>query len=207
MLGEKFDEALKLASELHREQTRKGTPIPYLAHLMAVAGIVLEANAYHQFHDIEDIAIGALLHDAIEDQGHKIKLEEIRERFGQTVHDIVLACSDAIIEEENQEKGSWCERKKAYISKVKQETHHPTILVSCADKLHNGRSIMFDYDKIGDEIWNRFKPTKEKTLWYYESLCEAYREAWPENPLLPDFEAVVGRMRNAVMNDLKIVPL
>ena len=91
---------------------------------------------------------------------------------------------------------------EAYISKVKQETHHPTILVSCADKLHNGRSIMFDYDKIGDEIWDRFKPTKEQTLWYYESLCEAFRQAWPENPLLPDFEAVVGRMRKAVTNDL-----
>jgi (p)ppGpp synthase/HD superfamily hydrolase len=206
MLGEKFDEALKLASELHREQTRKGTPIPYLAHLMAVAGIVLEANAYHQFHDIEDIAIGALLHDAIEDQGHKIKLEEIRERFGQTVHDIVRDCSDAIIEEEDQEKAPWRERKEAYISKVRNKPP-ATILVSCADKLHNARSIMFDYDKIGDEVWDRFKPTKEETLWYYESLCEAFRQAWPENPLLPDFKAVVARMRRAVMNDLKIVPL
>ena len=63
---------------------------------------------------------------------------------------------------------------------------------------------MFDYDKIGDEIWTRFKPTKEKTLWYDESLCEAYRAAWPENPLRPDFEAVVARLRNAVPNDRMI---
>ena len=111
MLGEKFDEALKLASDLHREQTRKETPIPYMAHLMAVAGIVLEANAYQQFDDIEDIAIGALLHDAIEDQGHKINLKEIREKFGDRVHDIVEDCSDAIIEEKNQKKAPWRERK------------------------------------------------------------------------------------------------
>lgn len=57
MLGQKFDEALQLASDLHRTQTRKEAPIPYIAHLMAVAGIVLEANAYHQFDDIEDLAI------------------------------------------------------------------------------------------------------------------------------------------------------
>lgn len=197
MLGGKFDEALQLASELHREQTRKVTSVPYLAHLMAVAGIVLEANAYHQFDDIEDIAIGALLHDAIEDQGHKINLEEIRERFGDKVHEIVRDCSDAIIEEAHQQKAPWRERKEAFVSKIRNKPYE-TILVSCADKLHNARSIMFDYDRIGDAIWDRFKPAKEETLWYFESLCEAFAEAWPENPLLPDLKATVRRMRQAV---------
>jgi len=164
------------------------------------AGIVLEANAYHQFDDIEDIAIGALLHDAIEDQGHQINLEEIRERFGDTVHDIVRDCSDAIIEEEHQEKAPWCQRKEAYISQIKDRPHE-SILVSCADKLHNTRSIMFDYDKIGDAIWDRFKPTKIETLWYYQSLCDAFAEAWPDNPLLPDFRATVARMRTAAEGD------
>lgn len=83
MLGEQFNEALQLASELHRTQTRKQTPIPYVAHLMAVAGIVLEAHAYHQFDYIEDLVIAALLHDAIEDQGDKITLSEIKIRFGK----------------------------------------------------------------------------------------------------------------------------
>ena len=197
MLGEKFDEALKLASDLHREQTRKETPIPYMAHLMAVAGIVLEANAYHQFDDIEDIAIGALLHDAIEDQGHKINLKQIREKFGDRVHDIVHDCSDAVIEEEHQKKAPWRKRKEAYIAKIKDKPRE-TLLVSCADKLHNARSIMFDYDRIGDAIWDRFTAEKDETLWYYEGLCESFTQAWPENPLLPDFKAVVERMRKAV---------
>lgn len=202
MLGEKFDEALKLASKLHRDQYRKGTEdrVPYLSHLMAVAGIVLEANAYHQVEKIEDIAIAALLHDVIEDQGAKINLEQIRERFGDTVHDIVLDCSDAIIEREGQEKEDWRPRKEAYIAKIKQKPP-ATILVSCADKLHNARSIMFDHAHAGDDVWERFTPTKEDTLWYYEELSKAFREAWPKNPLQPDFEAVVGRMRTAVMPD------
>lgn len=197
MLGAKFDEALQLASELHRKQTRKKTPVPYMAHLMAVAGIVLEANAYHQFDNIEDVAIGALLHDAIEDQGHRISLEEIRKRFGDKVHEIVRDCSDAIIEEEHQEKAPWRERKEAYISKIKDKSLE-TLLVSCADKLHNARSILFDHERIADRIWDRFSPEKEETLWYYESLCEAFEVAWAENPLLPDFKAAVGRMRLAV---------
>ena len=95
MLGQKFDEALALASELHREQIRKDAPIPYISHLMAVAGIVLEANAYHPMDNLEDVAVGALLHDVIEDQGHKIDLDQIKERFGETVQRIVSECSDA----------------------------------------------------------------------------------------------------------------
>ena len=90
MLGQKFDEALALASELHREQIRKDAPIPYISHLMAVAGIVLEANAYHPMDNLEDVAVGALLHDIIEDQGHKIDLDQIKERFGETVQRIVF---------------------------------------------------------------------------------------------------------------------
>lgn len=197
MLGRKFDEALQLASELHRAQTRKQTPIPYIAHLMAVAGIVLEAHAYHQFDDIEDLAIAALLHDAIEDQGDKIDLSEIKQRFGQNVHDIVLSCSDAVIHRAGQTKPPWRERKEAYIAKIRTKSRG-AILVSCADKLHNARSIMFDHDRIGDIVWERFTADKAETLWYYQQLREAFDQAWPENPLLPDFSAVVDRMAKAV---------
>lgn len=198
MLGKKFDEALKLASDLHREQTRKDTPVPYIAHLMAVSGIVLEANAYHPFDNIEDLAIAALLHDAIEDQGHQIDLEEIRKRFGDTVRNIVHDCSDAIIQESGQKKAPWKARKQAYIESIRNKSNE-SLIVSCADKLHNARSIMFDYDRIGDVIWDRFTPEKEETLWYYESVRDAFKDAWPDNPLLPDFEAVVERMRKVVV--------
>ncbi|HVZ37309.1 MAG TPA: HD domain-containing protein [Polyangiaceae bacterium] len=197
MLGHKFDEALKLASDLHREQTRKETPIPYIAHLMAVAGIVLEAHAYHPFDDIEDLAIAALLHDSIEDQGHKIDLAEIERRFGKTVRDIVESCSDAVITHQGQRKPPWRKRKEAYVAKIRRKSRG-TLLVSCADKLHNARSIMFDHDRIGDVVWERFTADKHETLWYYEQLRDAFAEAWPENPLLPDFTAVVERMRRAL---------
>ena len=196
MLGQKFDEALALASDLHREQRRKDAPIPYLSHLMAVAGIVLEANAHHEMENIEDVAIGALLHDAIEDQGHKINLDEIKARFGGTVHRIVLECSDAIVTSEGEEKPPWRERKEKYLAGIKTKSKE-TLLVSCADKLHNARCILFDYDRVGSQIWDRFTATKEGTVWYYESLAQEFKSAWPENPLLPDFQALVMRMRQA----------
>lgn len=196
MLGQKFDEALALASELHRKQNRKGTPIPYISHLMAVAGIVLEANAYHPMDDIEDVAIGALLHDAIEDQGHKIDLDQIKEKFGDTVYRIVLECSDAIVTEKGQEKPPWKDRKRAYLDNISGKSQE-TLLVSCADKMHNARCIMFDHDRIGDDIWDRFNAGKDGTIWYYRSLAEELEKAWPENPLLPDFQAIVQRMEQA----------
>lgn len=196
MLGEQFDKALRLASELHREQTRKEIPVPYMAHLMAVAGLVLEANAYHELENIEDVAIGALLHDAVEDQGHKIDLEGIRDTFGDTVHRIVLECSDAIVTEEGGDKPPWRERKEAYLQSIAKKSRE-TLLVSCADKLHNARSILFDFDRIGDAIWDRFTATKEETVWYYSELAGAFERAWPENPLLPDFRALVDRMQDA----------
>jgi (p)ppGpp synthase/HD superfamily hydrolase len=196
MLGTKFDEALSLAMDLHREQTRKETPVPYMAHLMAVAGIVLEANAYHELDHIEDVAIGALLHDAIEDQGHQIDLERIREMFGDTVHRIVLECSDAIIREEGEEKPPWRERKEAYLMAIAKKSQE-TLLVSCADKLHNARSILFDFDRIGDRIWDRFTASKEETIWYYTELARAFEDTWPDNPLLPDFKALVYRLQQA----------
>jgi len=194
LLGRRFDEAFALASELHCLQKRKGAPVPYISHLMAVAGIVLEANGHYPMGNIEDVAIGALLHDAIEDQGHKIGLDEIKERFGETVHRIVLECSDAIVTTEGEKKPPWKKRKQDYIAKVASKSNE-TLLVSCADKIHNARTTLFDFDRIGDEIWGRFNGGKDGTVWYYESLVAEFEKAWPENPLLPDLQVLSQRLR------------
>ena len=196
MLGQKFDEALALAADLHRDQIRKDAPIPYISHLMAVAGIVLEANAYHEMDNLEDVAIGALLHDSIEDQGHRIDLNEVRERFGETVERIVAECSDAIVTTKGEKKPPWKKRKEKYLAKIASKSQE-TLLVSCADKLHNARCILFDFDKIGDQIWERFTAERGEIIWYYSSLAEEFEKAWPDNPLLPDFQALVARMKSA----------
>jgi (p)ppGpp synthase/HD superfamily hydrolase len=90
-LGPRFEEAVAFAAELHRDQVRKGTDVPYIAHLMAVASLALEHGAS------EDEAIAAVLHDAVEDQGGKPTLARIRRRFGARVAEIVEGCTDAAV--------------------------------------------------------------------------------------------------------------
>jgi len=101
-LTRRFDLALQFASGLHHSQCRKGTPVPYISHLMAVSALVLEAGGD------EDLAIAALLHDAVEDQGGPPTLETIRRMFGDRVADVVMECSDT----DREPKPPWRERKE-----------------------------------------------------------------------------------------------
>src|SRR5437879_2036212 len=72
----RFAQALVYAAQVHGGQKRKGTNIPYVSHLLAVAALVLEDGGD------EDEAIAALLHDAVEDQGGAQRLSDIRSKFG-----------------------------------------------------------------------------------------------------------------------------
>lgn len=181
-LSERFGHALVYASELHALQRRKGTEVPYVAHLMAVAAIALEHGAN------EDEAIAALLHDAVEDQGGLPVLEEIRRRFGRAVADIVEGCTDANC----IPKPPWRARKEAYIAHVRVASASIR-LVSCSDKLHNARSVLCDYRLLGEDLWSRFTGGREGTLWYYRALVDAFREHGP-SPLVDELDRVVAEV-------------
>lgn len=172
VLADRFDRALLYATHVHGAQTRKSTSIPYVAHLLAVAATVLE------YGGSEDMAIAALLHDAVEDQGGEPRLADIRNRFGDRVADIVRACSDSVTA--NQPKEDWRARKKRYIEHL-FSLDTDTLLVSLSDKIHNARSILRDLRKpeIGATVWRRFKGSREDTLWYYQQLATAFRELLP----------------------------
>jgi (p)ppGpp synthase/HD superfamily hydrolase len=185
MYSDRFADALALAAHLHRHQRRKGTAIPYVSHLLAVAAIALEHGAN------EDEAIAALLHDAIEDQGGAETERLIRERFGDAVADIVVACSDTDV----MPKPPWRARKDAYLAHVPTATRSAR-LVSAADKLHNARTILADVRRHGDEVWARFNGGKEGTLWYYRALVIAYSSV-ERTPLIEDLEAVVSALELA----------
>ena len=187
ILSPDFVEALTQAGHLHRKQTRKGTEIPYLSHIMAVATIVLEHGGS------EEEAIAALLHDAVEDQGGQPVLDWIRRRFGTTVADIVEGCTDAYAEP----KPEWQKRKVAYIAHLRDpKTSASTRLVSAADKLHNASAILYDYRRLGDDLWKRFTGGRECTLWYYAAVVEALRTGG-DTDLLRELDEVVTRLRAA----------
>ena len=164
LLTARFDEALLLAAEHHRRQLRKGTDIPYVAHLLAVASLTLEMGGS------EDEAIAALLHDLVEDGGGPEGLEDIRARFGDDVARIVAACSDT----DQEPKPPWRERKEAYIAAIAHK-RPDELRVSLADKLHNARAILLDYRTHGEELWARFKAGEGASVrWYYRALHDAF---------------------------------
>jgi (p)ppGpp synthase/HD superfamily hydrolase len=164
----RFDDALAYASHIHRAQRRKGSEIPYVSHLLAVAAIALENGAD------EDQAIAALLHDAVEDQGGLAQLDTIRVRFGQAVAAIVADCTDAY----EEPKPEWRPRKKAYIASL---AHKParSLAVSLADKTHNASAINADLRAVGAAVWDRFTGGRDGTLWYYRALADSFRANAP----------------------------
>ena len=161
----RFEAALVYAHQVHRGQVRKGSGIPYIAHVLGVAAIALEYGAD------EDEAIGALLHDAAEDGGGEATLAEIRARFGDPVADIVLGCSDSLVEDP-EDKLPWRERKENYLAHL-HTASASVCLVSAADKLHNVRTILRDYREHGEDVWSRFQGQREGTLWYYATVADA----------------------------------
>ncbi len=167
LLTARFEAALAYALTHHARQLRKGTPVPYAAHLLACASLALEMEGG------EDEAIGALLHDVVEDGGGPAALEEITREFGEAVAAIVLSNSDRV-EQDEPEGRAWYHRKRAYVEAFAEKS--PAALrVSLADKLHNARSILLDYRTHGDALWARFKQGQGiATRIYYRELALAF---------------------------------
>jgi (p)ppGpp synthase/HD superfamily hydrolase len=182
-LSLRFEDAFKYAFELHVRQTRKGGDVPYISHLLGVTALVLEDGGD------EDEAIAALLHDAVEDQGGKETRKEIHRRFGDRVARIVDGCTDA----DETPKPPWRDRKLRYVEHIRHAT--PEVRrVSLADKLHNARTILRDFRRYGNEVWDRFTGGKEGTLWYYRALVLSYREG-DGSYLLEELERVVSELQ------------
>jgi (p)ppGpp synthase/HD superfamily hydrolase len=187
-LGARFNEAFLFAAEKHASQTRKKTDVPYISHLMSVASLVLEAGGG------EDEGVAALLHDVVEDCGGHPVLEEIRQRFGDRVSNIVEGCTDAY----TIPKPPWKQRKLDYLE-VLRRADEDVRLVSAADKLHNVRSILADYRREGDSVWERFSGRRDGTLWYYRAVLDVLRQG-KANRLVDELERVVTELETLATN-------
>jgi (p)ppGpp synthase/HD superfamily hydrolase len=188
-LSPRFQEAFSYAATLHADQQRKASGEPYLAHLLAVAAIVME------YGGSEEEAIAALLHDAVEDQGGAATLTEIRRRFGPTVAEIVDGCSDTA----ERPKPPWRQRKEAYIARLRGAPGSVR-LVSAADKLHNASSIVREQRRQGEAVWRHFRGGRDGTLWYYRAVVETLRQTG-SNPLVEELDRVVTELEQTVRQD------
>lgn len=189
MLSEKYMKAFEYAFIKHKDQTRKGSSTPYISHLMAVSGLVIEHGGD------EDEAIAALLHDVVEDQGGETALEEIRRLFGDRVAEIVDHCTDAY----TNPKPPWEPRKARYIEDMR--TADPSVLlVSLSDKLHNARCTLLDLQHTSsfEDFWKRFSAPPEKQIWYYKSLLEIYDACQYHRPLVNELRRVVETLEELI---------
>lgn len=183
----RFLDALSYAMQLHGADIRKGTSIPYVAHLLSVCSLVLVDGGG------EDEAIAALLHDALEDHPEATSRQTIAGRFGQGVLAIVEGCTDTPPDYKGGPKPPWKERKRGYLEHLK-EAGPEERRVSLADKLDNARSTLADYRSQGDLVWSRFNAGKEDQLWLYRSLRETFRAAGAAGFLFEEFESAVLEM-------------
>ncbi len=181
--SERFDEALVFAHQLHRNQVRKGTTIPYITHLLAVASLVGEHGGD------EDQVIAALLHDAIEDQGGERTARAIEQRFGTRVASMVRACSDSF----ETPKAPWRIRKETFLKRLPTVPEEALIIV-LADKVHNARSIVANLEISGQAVWGLFRGARDGTLWYYRAASDILSRRMPSH-LAAELGRLVVRMQ------------
>jgi (p)ppGpp synthase/HD superfamily hydrolase len=186
-LSEKFEEALIYATQAHSNQRRKNTGIPFVGHILGVTAIALDYGAN------ETEAIGALLHDTVEDCGGAERWRDIREKFGDDVARIVDGCTDTY----EAPKPPWMERKRAYIEHLK-DSDSSTRLVSASDKLHNTRAILAELRRHGTKVFDRFAGKKDGTLWYYRTLVTAFRQHGDHEDLIDELNRVVTEIEKLV---------
>ena len=192
-LDDSLSRALVIARYLHKDQKRKGTTIPYMSHLMAVGAIVMEAGGN------EEQQIAGVLHDVVEDTSATV--DDIDRSFGPAVAAIVRACSDTEI----KPKPPWRERKVAYINHL-ADIHADALLVSLADKVHNARCILADYQREGPQLWTRFNVESDGAagqLWYYRSLVGVFTlrrdDLMPQaQPLVADLASIVANLEDEI---------
>lgn len=164
---ESVQSAFAFALAEHGDQARKGTDIPYVSHLWAVASLVLEHGGQ------TDDVIAALLHDTAEDQGGQETLARVGAAFGAHVAAMVAGLSDAL-PAKGEEKPPWRERKEGYVRGVIDEPVD-VLRVSAADKLHNLRAMTADFRSVGPALWERFNEKDPLAhLWYLDALTSAY---------------------------------
>ena len=189
---ELLDRAYLYAAEAHRHDTRKGSGVPYLSHLLGVASLVLEHGGD------EEQAAAALLHDVVEDHGGVARLDDVRREFGEGVAAIVADCSDSLVDTTaGEEKEAWRPRKESYLAHLATVPTR-SLLVTAADKLHNARSLVIDHRAVGPALWSRFNaPDPESQLWYHRRVADVIAERLG-GPLADELVRTVGELERLV---------
>lgn len=175
--------ALQLAFQVHQGQKRKGIGVPYISHVLSVAGKIVDEGGD------EDQLIAGLLHDTVEDRGGSPLLEEIRKIFGDVVAKYVELCSDSM----SFPKRPWLERKCEFIQRCAKYDEKVKLIVAC-DKWHNLYSLGLALASGNSHIWKQFKGGRDGTMWYYENIIDALKTGW-EHPIVKELEDLLSLIK------------
>ncbi len=161
-MSPRLERALRWSAVCHAGQTRKGSDVPYFAHAAAVA-MILDRAGFD-----EDVVIGGLLHDVVEDTD--ATFEDVEARFGTVVCELVRLCSEVKHDAEGL-KRPWIDRKRDHLASL-AGAETATRAVILADKLHNLISIELD---LADRrpVWDQFNAERTQVLWYYRAMIDA----------------------------------
>ncbi len=174
----RLDEAIKLASHLHRNQVRKDArKTPYISHLISVATIVSEATSD------EDVVIAALMHDSLEDVP-RYTYEQLISDCGARVASIVRHVTEPLDANKGEdEQLPWLLRKEKYLENLRQGGAE-SAMVSCADKIHNTESFIRDVEKEDVAFVQRFGSSILNRLWFHEQALVIVTEKLGEDHML-----------------------
>lgn len=154
-------QAIQVATIAHKSQSRKGTKIPYITHPYSVA-MILAQEGYN-----DELIAAGILHDTLEDTD--ITISDIELKFGKGIANIVEGCS------EPNKALPWKERK-THTLKYLETASDDIRIVTCADKLHNIRSMSEDHQTLGDSLWSKFNQGRDQQGWYYRGLVKSLRK-------------------------------
>lgn len=188
LLSPRFESALLFAVNAHRNHNRKCKHTPYAAHLLAVCALVIEAGA------TENTIIAALLHDAVEDQGGTSMLNMIEISFGAEVAELVSCCTDSF----SVPKAPWKIRKTSFLEKL-QHVPSAALQIIIADKLHNIRCLISDYEQFGERTWSHFNGQRQGILWYYNKIADFFR-LQPDSAIINEYLFSVDRLNDLTQN-------
>ncbi len=191
-------EAVAYAADAHASQFRKRgpgdprQPIPYISHLLGVAGLVSEDLGS------PDEVIAGLLHDVLEDQDpNKVRAAEIERAFGPRVLTIVQGCSGP----KSEDYPDYRVRKQIYLDHLTAERDTGIIRVSLADKVHNSRSTVNDLEAEGPSVWLRFNAGFDDQMWWYGNLLSAFvahaADGRASPPRVDELGRLVARMKQS----------
>ena len=159
---ELVSEAIAFAVKAHDGMRRKKSESPYILHPMEAAVIVGTMT------DDQNLIAAAALHDVVEDAD--ITIEEIEERFGRRVRELVQSETEDKRADLPPES-TWRIRKEESLEVLKNTDDIAVLMVWLGDKLANMRAIYRDFKVEGEAMWQRFnQKDASEQAWYYCSI-------------------------------------